>query len=187
MKKKIIFLDRDGVINKNRDDYVKSPTEFEFVREIEKWLKILKNHDFKLIVITNQSMIGRGLASKTDLKKIHIKMQNHFLKQGFKIDRIYYCPHTPNDNCNCRKPKTKLLKKAINDFNVDLKNSWASIPDRLPGIGNTLSISMSSSSPLMCTLPPAGSWLHSFGLSWPVYSECLIDSRMTYIILARVR
>lgn len=124
MMMKIIFLDRDGVINKNRSDYVKNPSEFHLIKGVENWLKILVNMGFKLVIITNQSMIGRKIASLNDLEEIHLKMQNSFKKDGFQIDKIYFCPHTPFDNCECRKPNIKLFEKAIADFNIDVKNSW---------------------------------------------------------------
>lgn len=122
--KKAIFLDRDGVINEHRNDYVKTPEEFQLISGVENWLKILSDLDFLLIIITNQSMIGRGISTLDNLNKIHSKMQNTFQSNGFKIDKIYFCPHTPEFDCDCRKPKTGLLKKAIQNFNIDVKNSW---------------------------------------------------------------
>lgn len=124
MGNKAVFLDRDGVINKHRDDYVKNIAEFELVDGVEKQLKLLSDNHFKLIVITNQSMVGRGLSTKKDLLAINDKMQNLFKKVDFQIDRIYCCLHTPWDNCNCRKPRVKLFEKAIEDFDIDVKNSW---------------------------------------------------------------
>ncbi len=124
MSNKAVFLDRDGVINKHRDDYVKNTSEFELLDEVTKYLKILSDNQFKLIVITNQSMIGRGLSTEKDLLDIHSKMQNTFKSVNFQIDKIYYCPHTPWDNCSCRKPSLELFEKAIKEFNIDIKNSW---------------------------------------------------------------
>jgi len=124
MLKKAIFLDRDGVINFHRNDYVKNPQEFHLIPEVEKWLKILSENNFMLIIITNQSMIGRGISTLDNLNKIHSKMQKIFRTNGFEIDKIYFCPHLPEHLCDCRKPKSGLLKKAILDFNIDIKNSW---------------------------------------------------------------
>ena len=123
-KKKVVFLDRDGIINKEKENYVKTPDEFELLPEVEKWLKILSQNNFKLIIITNQSMIERGLSTKENLDLIHEKMQKFFLKNGFQIDKIYYCPHTPSDNCTCRKPRTDLFSQALKDFSIDINNSW---------------------------------------------------------------
>jgi len=121
---KAIFLDRDGVINKHRKDYVKSITELVFLPNIEKWVKIFSQHKFKIIIVTNQSVIGRGLATKNDIEKIHQKILDHFNSFQIKIDAIYFCPHTPNSECMCRKPKTKLFEMAINEFDIDILNSW---------------------------------------------------------------
>ncbi len=124
MLKKAIFFDRDGVINKHRTDYVKNTKEFQLINGVEYWLKLLSNSNFLLIIITNQSMIGRGISTLDDLNEIHFKMQNIFQSNGFQMDGIYFCPHTPEFDCGCRKPKTGLLEKAIKDFNIDVENSW---------------------------------------------------------------
>ena len=121
---KAIFLDRDGIINIRRTRYVKTVDEFELIPDISYWLKILSKNSFKLIVITNQSMISRKISTKENLTKIHNKMKNEFSKKGFNIDGIYYCPHTQQENCNCRKPKTGLFEKAIRDFSINIKHSW---------------------------------------------------------------
>ena len=117
MNLKILFLDRDGVINKNRDDYVKSWNEFQFLDGVKEALKIFSKFGYKIIIITNQSAINRNIISKEDLKNIHEKMIFELNKEGIKIEAIYYCPHTPDENCECRKPKTGLLEKASKKFN----------------------------------------------------------------------
>ena len=124
MNSKAIFLDRDGVINKRIKKYVTSEDEFELIPNVEKWLKILAENGFKLIIITNQSMIGREISTVSELEKIHKKMQNEFLNAGFQIDKIYYCPHKPEENCFCRKPNLKLFEDAISDFSIDVEKSW---------------------------------------------------------------
>ena len=124
MNSKAIFLDRDGVINKRIKKYVTSEEEFELISNVEKWLKKLAENGYKLIIITNQSMIGRKLSTVSELEKIHKKMQNEFLKSSFQIDKIYYCPHKPEDNCFCRKPNSKLFEDAISEFSIDVEKSW---------------------------------------------------------------
>ncbi len=122
---KIVFLDRDGVINKLRKDYVKNLSEFEIILNVGKNLAKLSENGFKIIVITNQSAINRNLLEEEELKKIHEFMIKELYKDGCIINRIYYCPHRPDQNCDCRKPKTLLFKKALNEFSpCDLKNSW---------------------------------------------------------------
>ena len=123
-KSKSIFLDRDGVLNKNKDDYVKNISELEIFPYILEPIKKLQSAGFKIIVITNQSAINRGLITKKHLNEIHEKIQSFLIQHNTKIDYFYYCPHTPTENCYCRKPKTGLLLKAIDDFSIDVNNSW---------------------------------------------------------------
>jgi D-glycero-D-manno-heptose 1,7-bisphosphate phosphatase len=124
-KNKAIFLDRDGVINKKIiGDYVKYWEEFEFLCGVKEAIKLLNQTNFKVIIITNQAGIGRGVMTEEQLKMIHQKMLDELETYGAKVDAIYYCPHHPDDNCNCRKPKTGMLKQADKDFNIDFKNSW---------------------------------------------------------------
>ena len=123
-KSKSIFLDRDGVLNKNKDDYVKNISELEIFPYILEPIKKLQSAGFKIIVITNQSAINRGLMTEKHLNEIHQKIQSFLIPHNAKIDSFYYCPHTPTENCSCRKPKTGLLLKAIDDFLIDIPNSW---------------------------------------------------------------
>lgn len=103
---------------------MKTPNEFEMLPDVEKWLKVLVDNNFKLIIITNQSVVGRGLSTKERLGAIHEKMQEIFRKNGFQIEKIYCCLHTPEDKCKCRKPNIMLLEDAVRDFNIDIANSW---------------------------------------------------------------
>lgn len=121
--KEYIFLDRDGVINKNRNDYVKNRDEFEFLKNAKKAVKVLTENNFNIIIITNQSVVGRGIISEEKLKEIHRKMVSELEKAGGKIHAVYYCPHAPWDNCSCRKPRPGLLLKASADFGIDLKKT----------------------------------------------------------------
>ena len=123
-KTNAIFLDRDGVLNKERKDYVKNVNELEIINEIETPLKLLKKKGYLLIVITNQSAINRGYTTHESVKKIHSKLNTYLEKFDVHIDKFYYCPHRPNENCYCRKPKPGLLLQAAKDFDIDLKNSW---------------------------------------------------------------
>lgn len=122
--KSAIFLDRDGVINQNRTDYVKSINELKIFPTIAKTIKNFKNYGYIVIVITNQSAVNRGLVTHDDVKKIHKTIQTYLKKNGTYIDAFYYCPHRPDEGCNCRKPKPGMILKAINDFNLDAKSSW---------------------------------------------------------------
>jgi len=122
---KIVFLDRDGVINILRSDYVKTLAEFILIKDIGKNLAKLTKNGFKIIVITNQSAINRGLITKEELIKIHEFMVMELRKDGCIINAVYFCPHKPEENCNCRKPKILLFKKALSVFSpYDLKDLW---------------------------------------------------------------
>ena len=120
---KAIFLDRDGVINKERKNYVKTINELELfpVGEI---IQKFKSNDFLVIVITNQSAVNRGLTTHKNISEIHSKIQNYLKSFNTSIDSYYYCPHTPDENCSCRKPKSGLILQAAADFNIDLRSSW---------------------------------------------------------------
>ena len=121
---KAFFLDRDGVINQERKDYVKKLDEFNILEKISDAINIIKNHGFLVIIITNQSAINRKLLSEEMLNKIHEKLQIYLKKHNTLFDKIYFCPHTPSENCECRKPKPGLIIQAINDFNIDVSQSF---------------------------------------------------------------
>jgi len=122
--KKAVFLDRDGVINKKREDYVKSVSEFILLEDAPKAIRLLNENGFSVIIITNQSAVNRGLISHEDLEKIHESMKLQLKEYNSFIDAIYYCPHRPEENCYCRKPKTGLLKQAMKDLSVRSEDSW---------------------------------------------------------------
>ena len=123
-KLKTVFVDRDGVINQERSDYVKSISELEIYPNVAKNIKLLKDAGFLVVVITNQSAVNRGIVTPEMINQIHNSIQDHLKKYGTFLDGFYYCPHTPNENCNCRKPKSGLLEKAILELNIDLNSSW---------------------------------------------------------------
>ena len=123
-KNKAIFLDRDGVINKNRDDYVKSTKELEIFSNIGKEILKLKMKGFFIIVITNQSVINRKIITIRELEEIHSTIQKFLIKSKTSIDKFYFCPHRPDENCDCRKPKPGLILQAINEFSIDASKSW---------------------------------------------------------------
>ena len=122
--KKAVFLDRDGVINKKREDYVKSIEEFILLKDSPSAIKLLNENGFLVIVITNQSAVSRGYLSREELENIHDFMKSELIKQDSHVDAIYYCPHKPEEDCSCRKPKTKLVTDAIHDFLINKDSSW---------------------------------------------------------------
>ena len=128
-KSPAVFLDRDGVINIDRSDFVKSWEEFEFVPGSLEALAALSQTSYKIVVITNQSGIGRGLLTQETLEQMHARMIDRVGASGGRIDAIYYCPHAPGAGCECRKPAAGLFFEAARDLDIDLSLSWA-IGDR---------------------------------------------------------
>ncbi|MDQ6862405.1 MAG: HAD family hydrolase [Thermoproteota archaeon] len=124
MQHRAVFLDRDGVLNKHRPDYVKSIHEFEILPDVQFYLAELQELGFKLFIITNQSAVNRGLLSSRELKAIHDFLIQQLAAFGCSIDGIFYCPHRPDENCDCRKPKTKMFLDVSRQYNIDLSKSW---------------------------------------------------------------
>lgn len=123
MKNKAVFIDRDGTINIDVH-YLDDPDKFEMYPGVGEGVKRLRDKGFKIIVITNQSGIARGYFTEEQLSDIHEIMKQEFQKFDVTLDGIYYCPHHPDDTCNCRKPNTGLFVKAINEHNIDVKKSY---------------------------------------------------------------
>ncbi len=123
---KTIFLDRDGVINRNPPNkgYVKKWTEFDFIPNAQKAIRELTESGYRIIGITNQAGIGRGLYSEEDLADIHSRMIAEIEKTGGTIDAIYYCPHHPDAGCECRKPEPGMLIRAAREHNIDLSTAY---------------------------------------------------------------
>ena len=119
-----IFLDRDGVINLERKDYVKNLSEFEIFPDVAEAIDLLRKKNFLVIIITNQSAINRKLLDVNTLETIHEYFQKYLKKNNTYVDAIYYCPHLPEEDCSCRKPKPGLIFNAAKDFKINLKKSW---------------------------------------------------------------
>ena len=117
------ILDRDGVINVDSDAFIKSPTEWLPIPGSLEAIAKLKQAGHTVIVATNQSGVGRGYYSLDTLNAIHAKMEQMLSEHGAQFDGIYFCPHTPTDECECRKPKPGLLNQIAADFKVDLKDA----------------------------------------------------------------
>jgi len=118
MRNKVIFIDRDGVINKDPGgwteySYVTRWGDFHFLDGALEALNLLKKHGFKVIIISNQAGVGKKFFSREDLDRVTVKMLEAIHKHGGEIENIYYCMHKKEDNCNCRKPKTGMLEDAI--------------------------------------------------------------------------
>ncbi|MFH1307843.1 MAG: D-glycero-beta-D-manno-heptose 1,7-bisphosphate 7-phosphatase [archaeon] len=123
MKSKAVFLDRDGVINEDKG-YVHKIEDFRVFPGVFEALKKLKQSDFKLVIVTNQSGIGRGYYSEQDYLELTEQIIKIFKQQDIEFDDILYCPHSPDENCDCRKPSPKLFLDAIKKFNLVPDNCW---------------------------------------------------------------
>lgn len=122
---KVVFIDRDGVINKEKEDgYVTKPKDFEFIPKALKALKLLSDSPYKIIIVTNQSGIAKGLYTIEDMHKVHDFMFKECKKKGITVDELFYCPHY-NQDCECRKPGIGMFKQAAKKFNISFKESWA--------------------------------------------------------------
>ncbi len=124
MKRRAIFLDRDGVINENRPDHVKNWDEFIFLSRTKDALRRLATSDFLAIVTTNQSGVHRGVFNELALRDIHTRMSSAIARAGGRIDAVFYCPHLPDENCECRKPRTGMYRWAAEKWDVDFAHSY---------------------------------------------------------------
>ncbi len=118
-----VFLDRDGVIIENRADYVRSWADVSFLPGALEALRRLQASPYRIIIITNQSAVGRGILTLEDAKSISDRIVTVVEREGGRIDAIYLCPHDPKDQCTCRKPKPGLILKAANDLEINLSES----------------------------------------------------------------
>jgi len=118
-----VFFDRDGTINEEAG-YLSNPDDLRLIKGAAEAVKRLKILGIKVIVISNQSGVGRGYFSEEDVARVNRRMTELLSSQGARIDAIYYCPHHPEDNCECRKPRPGLLKKAALEHSIDLSRSY---------------------------------------------------------------
>lgn len=117
---KLVVLDRDGVINEARDDVIKDPQDFVPIEgSLEAIARLTQNH-YRVVVITNQSGIAHGLLTIDDVGRVHAYMQQLVAAKGGRIDAILFCPHAPDDDCSCRKPKPGMLHSLMDRLNIEL-------------------------------------------------------------------
>jgi D-glycero-D-manno-heptose 1,7-bisphosphate phosphatase len=118
--RKVVFLDRDGVINRDSTGYIKDWSEFKFIPGSIEAIRDLTRNGFDSMLITNQSALGRRLISRRNFEHIHAMMCEAIAAGGGKITDIFFCPHLPEDGCDCRKPKPGLILQARRKYNIDL-------------------------------------------------------------------
>jgi D-glycero-D-manno-heptose 1,7-bisphosphate phosphatase len=127
---KLLILDRDGTLNRNRDDYVASPDEWEALPGALEAVARLNQGGWRVVLATNQSGIGRGLFDMASLNAIHTKMHRQLAAAGARVDAVFFCPHAPEDACACRKPAPGLFVQIGARFGMDLA--------RVPAAGNAV-------------------------------------------------
>lgn len=119
----MVFLDRDGVINRDSPDYIKNWEEFAFLPGSLEAIRLLTENGRVLIVITNQSVIGRKWVSPETLEDMHRRMTAEAASRGGLITDVFYCPHLPDEDCDCRKPKPGLIRQACRKYDIDLSSA----------------------------------------------------------------
>jgi D-glycero-D-manno-heptose 1,7-bisphosphate phosphatase len=133
MQPKAIFLDRDGVINKEKN-YLYKKEVFEFIEGVFESCKYFQEIGYQLIIVTNQSGIARGYYQVEDFHQLTKWMLKHFNDRGIEILDVFFCPHGPDSTCNCRKPKPGMLLEAKEKYNINMESSWM-IGDKEADVG----------------------------------------------------
>jgi len=118
-----IFLDRDGVLIENRSNYVRDWSQVKIIPEAIHALSLTQARNYKIVIVTNQSAIGRGLVRPEKADEINRRLVNLIQHHGGQVDGVYVCPHKPDDDCICRKPKPGLLLQAASELSLDLQRS----------------------------------------------------------------
>ncbi len=123
---KAVFLDRDGVINRNdKNYYVYRIDDFHLNKGIPETLKKIEENGFLIILISNQSGIAKGIYTQSETEQVHDHLRSRLLKDGIELTEIYYCPHHPDrQKCFCRKPESLMIEKALARFDIDPGKSW---------------------------------------------------------------
>jgi len=123
---KAAFLDRDGVINRKApgDQYITNWEEMEIFPGIPEAIARLNDAGFRVIVVTNQRCVAKGLITSAKLEAMHDRMRHYFTQAGARIDAVYYCPHEEEPRCWCRKPQPGMLLDAAHDYDINLPESW---------------------------------------------------------------
>jgi len=121
--RRAVFVDRDGTLIKEKD-HLTSKEQVEMLPGVSDAIRQLNQSGFLVLMITNQSVVGRGMITETELIQIHKYLLGLLDKENARLDGIYYCPHHPDDHCHCRKPETGLIEQALCDFKIDLRSSF---------------------------------------------------------------
>ena len=160
---KLVIMDRDGTINAESTEFIKSPEEWTALPGALEAIARLNHAGWHVVVATNQSGLGRGLFDVASLNAMHAKMYKELAAVGGRIDAVFYCPHTPDDNCHCRKPAPGLFEQIGERYGMDLKtvpvvgDALRDVSADAAGTGASLAISQSAKLPKSrCTRVFAG-------------------------------
>ncbi|MFH1258633.1 MAG: D-glycero-beta-D-manno-heptose 1,7-bisphosphate 7-phosphatase [Elusimicrobiota bacterium] len=122
--KRAVFLDRDGTICVEKD-YLSDPDDFVLLPKVAEAIRLFNHSDWLVVVVSNQSGVGRGYFSAETVEKVNQKMAQLLALEGARVNAIFYCPHKPEDNCSCRKPNTGMIEQAVKKFPaIDLSRSF---------------------------------------------------------------
>lgn len=134
-RERAVFLDRDGVINEEVS-YLTRPEDFRLLPRAAAAIRLLRKHGWRVVVVTNQSGVTRGYYTEADIAAIHERMRRDLARAKTQVDAVYFCPHHPDEGCDCRKPGTLLFERAAADLRLDLAASYFvgdKLTDLLPG------------------------------------------------------
>jgi D-glycero-D-manno-heptose 1,7-bisphosphate phosphatase len=127
---KLVILDRDGTINEDSDDYIKTVDEWQPIAGSLEAIARLNQEGWHVVLATNQSGLGRGLFDMATLNAMHLKMNEQLARLGGRVDAVFFCPHAPEDDCDCRKPRPGLLEKIAERYGIELSG--------VPAVGDSL-------------------------------------------------
>ena len=158
-----IFIDRDGVIVENRPDYIRNWSDVLIYPQALQALYHINNSPYKIVIITNQSAIGRGIISMNSAEEINLRLLEEIKTHGGRIDRIYMCPHSPQDECSCRKPAPGLFLQAAEELCIDLPRSvmigdaWSDLlAGQAAGVQKLVLVKTGRGKEQLLTPPPSG-------------------------------
>lgn len=118
---RLVILGRDGILNVYREDHVKSPDEWEPIPNALEAVARLNHAGWHTVVATNQAGIGRGMIDMASINAVHQRMMQRLAEVGGRLDAVFFCPHTPEDNCDCRKPRPGLMKQIAQRYGIELR------------------------------------------------------------------
>jgi D-glycero-D-manno-heptose 1,7-bisphosphate phosphatase len=116
---RLVILGRDGILNVYREDHVKSPDEWEPIPGALEAVARLNHAGWHTVVATNQAGIGRGMIDMASINAVHVRMMQRLAEVGGRVDAVFFCPHTPEDNCDCRKPKPGLMNQIVQRYGIE--------------------------------------------------------------------